>query len=171
MVDHSSASTMSLQNLAIKIMDTARTSRSCSRHGIDLILLSMRLSSPSPSQMLDANILLQQVLYGLIQQIALQFPAGSVRDQYVTAAANFRIPYWDWAAVPPPEESVFPNSVGGSPSILVDGPAGSQTIANPLWSYQFKPLDPSQLPDPPVSPSLLFLNQNAHFLPCNGPSF
>lgn len=87
----------------------------------------------------------------MIQQIAQQFPTGPIRDQYVTAAANFRIPYWDWAAVAPPGESVLPRSVGGSPSIEIDGPAGRQLIANPLWSYQFQPLDPTQLPDPPVS--------------------
>ena len=71
------------------------------------------------------------------------------------AAANFRIPYWDWAAVPPVGQSVFPSSVGGSPYVVVDGPAGTQTIANPLWSYQFKPLVPNDLPDFPVRWSLL----------------
>ena len=92
----------------------------------------------------------QQILYNLIQQIAQLYPAGAVRDQYVAVAANFRIPYWDWAAIPPAGQSVFPSSVGGSPSVVVDGPVGSQTIANPLWSYQFKPLVQSDLPDYPV---------------------
>lgn len=66
------------------------------------------------------------------------------------AAANFRIPYWDWAAVPPAGESVLPDSVGGSPYISANGPNGIQLIANPLFSYQFKPLNSTQLPDPPV---------------------
>jgi tyrosinase len=74
-----------------------------------------------------------------------------VRDQYAAAAANFRIPYWDWAAVPPAGESVLPASVGGSDTVSVSGPNGVQTIANPLFSYEFKPLDPTQLPDAPVS--------------------
>ncbi|KAF8860872.1 Di-copper centre-containing protein [Acephala macrosclerotiorum] len=95
--------------------------------------------------------LYEQVLYEMIQQIAQQFPAGPIRDQYVTAAVNFRVPYWDWAAVPPPGQSVYPSSVGGSPAVVVNGPAGTQTIANPLWSYRFQPLDPSQLPDAPFS--------------------
>jgi tyrosinase len=78
------------------------------------------------------------------------WPEGAMRDQYVIAAANFRIPYWDWAAVPPAGESVLPYSVGGSPTVSVNGPNGLQVILNPLFSYQFKPLDPNQLPDPPV---------------------
>jgi tyrosinase len=69
---------------------------------------------------------------------------------YTTAAENFRIPHWDWVAVPSAGQSVFPSSVGGSPYIVVDGPAGTETIANPLWSYQFKPLVPNDLPDFPV---------------------
>ncbi|PMD13322.1 Di-copper centre-containing protein [Hyaloscypha hepaticicola] len=93
----------------------------------------------------------EQILYNLIQQIAQLYPAGAVRNQYVAAAANFRIPYWDWAAIPPAGQSVFPSSVGGSPSVVVDGPVGNQTIANPLWSYQFKPLVPSDLPDKPFN--------------------
>lgn len=87
----------------------------------------------------------------MIQQIASMYPAGAVRDKYVASAKNFRIPYWDWAAVPGTGKSVLPASVGGSPGIDVDGPAGVQTIANPLYSYQFQPLDPTQLPDAPVS--------------------
>jgi tyrosinase len=94
--------------------------------------------------------LYEQVLYGLIQQIALAWPAGPVQDQYVAAARNFRIPYWDWAAVPPAGESVLPESIGGSETMSVDGPNGQQVIANPLYSYEFKPLDPNQLPDAPV---------------------
>lgn len=81
------------------------------------------------------------------------YPAGAVREKYVASAKNFRIPYWDWAAVPEPGKSVLPASVGGSPGVDIDGPAGVQTIANPLYSYQFQPLDPSQLPDAPVSRS------------------
>ena len=86
----------------------------------------------------------------MIQQIAQLYPVGPIRDKYASAAANFRIPYWDWAAIPGAGKSVFPTSVGGSPYVAVDGPVGNQTIANPLWSYQFKPLVPGDLPDFPV---------------------
>lgn len=95
--------------------------------------------------------LYEQVLYGMIQQIAQLWPAGAIRDKYVTAAANFRIPYWDWAAVPPDGQSVLPDSVGGSPAVNVSGPNGQQVIANPLYAYQFKPLDPNALPDQPFN--------------------
>ncbi|CZR68874.1 related to tyrosinase precursor (monophenol monooxygenase) [Phialocephala subalpina] len=105
--------------------------------------------------------LYEQVLYGMIQQIAQQYPAGPIRDRYVAAAANFRAPFWDWAAIPPDGQSVLPASVGGSPAVVVNGPAGTQTIANPLWSYRFQPLDPSQLPDPPAS---LTLSHRSRFL-------
>jgi tyrosinase len=79
------------------------------------------------------------------------FPEGEVRDKYTTAAQSFRIPYWDWAAAPAPGQSSFPSSVGGSPWIDADGPAGVQTIANPLFSYQFQPLNTTELPNLPVS--------------------
>lgn len=153
MDDLSSASTMSRRQPAIRTMDIVHMSQSYFPHGIAHILLSMRYAS---EYIHNANANTdQQVLYGMIQQIAQEYPVGPVRDQYTTAAANFRIPYWDWAAIPAPGKSVFPDSVGGSPSILVNGPAGAQVIANPLFSYQFKPLDRTALSDPPVgSPTI-----------------
>ena len=98
--------------------------------------------------------LYEQVLSGLVNEIALQWPAGSARNKYSAAAANFRIPYWDWAAVPPDGESALPVSVGGSSTVTVSGPNGPQVIANPLFSYQFKATNSSDLPDSPVRYSL-----------------
>ena len=69
----------------------------------------------------------------------------------MVAAANFRIPYWDWAATPSDGLNVLPDSVGGSPSVFVDGPDGAQEIANPLFSYRFSPLKSTDFPDYPVS--------------------
>jgi len=96
--------------------------------------------------------LYEQVLYGLIQNIATFFPAGSTRDQYVAAAAKFRIPYWDWAVVPAAGKTPLPDSVQ-SPLVVVYGPNGPQEISNPLSSYIFDPLNSSDLPDPPVCPN------------------
>lgn len=96
--------------------------------------------------------LYEQVLYDIIQQIAAFWPADSRQHQYVAAAANFRIPYWDWAAVPPTGQSVVPPSVYGSATMTVNGPNGQQVIANPLYAYHFTPLDPSQLTISPVRP-------------------
>jgi tyrosinase len=107
--------------------------------------------------------LYEQVLWGLIQRIALLWTQVEERNQYVTAAANFRIPYWDWAAVPPAGESALPDSVGGSPYVSANGPSGVQIIANPLFSYQFKPLNSSQLPDPPVR---MIWSATNFYLPC-----
>ncbi|KAG9232333.1 hypothetical protein BJ875DRAFT_82768 [Amylocarpus encephaloides] len=95
--------------------------------------------------------LYEQVLHGLIQQIANYYPEGPIKDQYVAAAPNFRTPYWDWAAAQGAGASVYPSSVGGSPGIDIDGPAGTQLIANPLYSYVFQPRDPQELPDRPFN--------------------
>ncbi|KAL2158078.1 hypothetical protein VTH06DRAFT_4888 [Thermothelomyces fergusii] len=84
--------------------------------------------------------LYEQVLYDLIQMIATFWPDGE-RQRYERAARRFRIPYWDWAASPPPGQSVLPESIGGSPFVDVNGPNGVQRIANPLFSYRFNPLD------------------------------
>jgi len=94
----------------------------------------------------------EQVLYDIIQQVASWYPEGVVRDRYTSAALRFRIPYWDWAAPPPPGQSVLPYSIGAYAAVEVDGPNGRQLIANPLFSYEFSPLVPQQLPNPPVSP-------------------
>ena len=83
----------------------------------------------------------QNILYSRIQDIASLWPNQEDRTRYQKAAANWRIPYWDWAANPPAGESVLPKSIGGSVFIDVSGPNGEQRIANPLYSYEFKPLD------------------------------
>ncbi|KAI9050620.1 hypothetical protein LZ554_005779 [Drepanopeziza brunnea f. sp. 'monogermtubi'] len=87
--------------------------------------------------------LFEQVLYGIIQDIAAKFPAAT-KAQYQAAAATFRIPYWDWAAAPA-DGDYFPNAVGASPTATVITPTsnGQQVqIANPLYSYKFHPLNP-----------------------------
>ncbi|KAK3996859.1 putative tyrosinase [Cladorrhinum sp. PSN332] len=84
--------------------------------------------------------LYEQVLYSLAQMIAGWWPENE-RRQYQEAARRFRIPYWDWASPAPSGGSVLPTSVGGSPFIDVNGPNGVQRIANPLYSYTFRPLN------------------------------
>lgn len=71
---------------------------------------------------------------------------------------NFRIPYMDWAAQPPTGESVLPTSVGGSPYVNASGPNGIQQIANPLYTYLFKPLNATMFIEAPVC-----TNQNMVF--------
>lgn len=79
-----------------------------------------------------------------------------VRDRFEAAAADCRAPYFDWAATPSGGNNILPSSVGGSPSINISGPAGTQEIANPLFAYDFKPADPSVFVDisPVCSPTI-----------------
>lgn len=76
-----------------------------------------------------------------MQLIASWFPDPTERAYYQDAAIDFRIPYWDWATTPPLGESVYLTEFE-QPAIQLYGPNGWQTIANPLYSYKFRPLDP-----------------------------
>lgn len=87
--------------------------------------------------------LFEQVLYGIIQDIASQFPADT-KARYQQAASTFRIPYWDWAASPS-NGDYFPNPVGGSKTVSVITPTSNGqavSIDNPLFSTTFHPLNP-----------------------------
>ncbi|KAI0898379.1 Di-copper centre-containing protein [Annulohypoxylon nitens] len=94
--------------------------------------------------------LYEQVLYNIVQYVASLYPPDR-RGRIQEAAAAFRIPYWDWAAVPPEGVSVLPLSVGDSPTINISGPNGVQTISNPLFSYVFRPFNASTFPDFPYN--------------------
>lgn len=91
----------------------------------------------------------QQILYGAIEFIATQFEGESERSRYIAAGERFRIPYWDWAVLPTAGESVYPKTVQ-LPSVDINGPAGLQTIANPLYSYSFHPLNTTEISTPQV---------------------
>jgi tyrosinase len=75
------------------------------------------------------------------QAVANDFPPGPIRDKYLTAAATLRIPYWDWAMDPPAGENSIPSCMTDI-TIQVIAPNGTETIANPLYSYTFHPIDP-----------------------------
>lgn len=102
----------------------------------------------------------QQILFKSIQDIATWYPDQSDRLRYQAAAVNFRIPYWDWAAVPTSGDSIVPKILTDE-NVDIDGPNGFQTIQNPLFNYKFQPLNTTDLPDSPVGfysrqPRLLF---------------
>jgi tyrosinase len=82
---------------------------------------------------------LQQVVVQHAIDAANEF-SGSDRDRYLAAAQNLRIPYWDWARPVSNGQHVAPDSVT-SPGISVNLPSGPATIANPLYSYRFRPVD------------------------------
>lgn len=99
------------------------------------------------------------MLHSTIEFIASLWPQKAERERYQAAAADFRVPYWDWAVTPPMGESVLPRSVWEDSMIDVDGPNGVQKISNPFFAYGFKPLDTSAFTDAPVCkiPTLLFV--------------
>ncbi|KAI0482999.1 hypothetical protein GGR56DRAFT_219398 [Xylariaceae sp. FL0804] len=92
--------------------------------------------------------LYEQTLYNIMQYIASLYPPDQLA-RFTQAASSFRLPYWDWAATPPEGDSVLPLSVGGSSNVTVSGPNGVQLIANPLYSYSFKPLINTTFPSAP----------------------
>ena len=91
----------------------------------------------------------EQILHSIVQDIAESF-SGSNQSDYITAAATFRVPYWDWAAPAPIGQDTLPSSISSPAPVQVITPNGTQTIPNPLYQYHFNPLDSNQLPDFPV---------------------
>lgn len=91
--------------------------------------------------------LYEQVLFDIVQGVAKTFNSA----EYTKAAQTFRIPYWDWAADAPPQKTVLPDTISGSPFIQIQVPTGNKVINNPLFRYHFKPLSPNDFPDTPVS--------------------
>lgn len=64
-------------------------------------------------------------------KIAAQY-TGSNAATYQSAAEQWRMPYWDWAAEPR-----LPASASTT-TITVNGPKGQTTINNPLYSYKWQ---------------------------------
>ncbi|GAB7347588.1 hypothetical protein MBLNU459_g4469t1 [Dothideomycetes sp. NU459] len=88
--------------------------------------------------------LYEQTLYSHMQTVVNTFPAGATRDKYASAAANFRLPYWDWAATPCSTCKPYPLLVSQY-YISVTTPSGQQNILNPLYRYDFHPISASDM--------------------------
>jgi tyrosinase len=71
------------------------------------------------------------------QQVAASFPEGEQKDSYTAAASTLRMPYWDWAMDVESGQNSLPDFFSNS-TIEVTTPNGTQTIANPLYSYKFQ---------------------------------
>ncbi|TVY16673.1 Polyphenol oxidase 1 [Lachnellula arida] len=69
-----------------------------------------------------------QLIAGFVQDAAKSYNSST----YQTAADNFRIPFWDWAAVP----QRFPD-VMTWPNVSINTPSGPQNVTNPLYRYTF----------------------------------
>lgn len=84
-----------------------------------------------------------------MNKIANLYPRNAGRAAYLQAAADFRMPYWDWAAPAPEGDTQFPK-VFWEPLTFQNGPNGMQYIRNPLYSYEFHPLTDGVMPWTPV---------------------
>ena len=91
--------------------------------------------------------LFEQVLYGIVQDIAADFENQS---GYLEAAVNFRVPYWDWLLSPSPGHPTMPTSISSSEPVQVTTANGIQVISNPLYHHQFRPVNSKDFPDYPV---------------------
>lgn len=89
-------------------------------------------------------------MYKFVNAIADMFSNATQRQLYMRAASDFRIPYWDWSLSAPPGQTHLPDFLW-SPVIVQYGPNGIQSIRNPLYSYEFHPLDQEALIWNPVS--------------------
>ncbi|KAF2445573.1 Di-copper centre-containing protein [Karstenula rhodostoma CBS 690.94] len=83
--------------------------------------------------------LFEEVLYLNCREAVSALPEGELKDRYWKALPSLRLPYWDWAAIPPEEEGTLPASVQAD-TVNVTMPNGTVTIKNPLHSYKFHPL-------------------------------
>ena len=92
------------------------------------------------SRITSANVQ-QQTRVSQAKSAAEEFPPGPQRDMFIRAADQLRLPYWDWAMTPPSGQNVVPEVLSQG-VIQVLTPNGTQTIDNPLASYQFHPIDP-----------------------------
>ncbi|KAH8880045.1 tyrosinase-domain-containing protein [Thozetella sp. PMI_491] len=85
--------------------------------------------------------LFEQSLYAAVQAAVQQFPE-SLRGRYEEAAQDFRMPYFDWAIIPPTGSSGFPAAISSAKISVVDIDGKSKSIDNPLYQYTFNPLNP-----------------------------
>ncbi|KAK1999196.1 Di-copper centre-containing protein [Colletotrichum falcatum] len=82
--------------------------------------------------------LFEAELYKHVNAVADEFEEGERKADYVKAARDFRMPYWDWAR---PDLGVFPAQATSQARVLVkrphDGQRDSLLSPNPLASYRF----------------------------------
>ncbi|KAL9057798.1 MAG: hypothetical protein Q9162_002139 [Coniocarpon cinnabarinum] len=83
--------------------------------------------------------LFEQAFVDHVQTIVNQF-SGDDQQRYSAAASTLRFPYWDWAASPADGSTVLPPSMTDL-NANMNGPNGPFTDLNPLFRYDFHPLD------------------------------
>lgn len=76
--------------------------------------------------------LYEQTLYKHVTAIANEYTDPGLKQRFQTAAAKFRVPYWDWAL-----DSTLPDIIARQAKVTVLTPQGQNTeIPNPLYSYR-----------------------------------
>lgn len=88
---------------------------------------------------------MEQSLQAVAIQIVDALPDGADKTKFQGLAQQLRFPYWDWALDLSP---ILPVSIS-SETIDITYPNGTQAnIPNPLFQYNFHPLDPSDFSTP-----------------------
>ncbi|CAK4025841.1 Di-copper centre-containing [Lecanosticta acicola] len=82
-------------------------------------------------------LLMEQVLFEHVIAVVNMFPSGQTRQRLAEIALRIRQPVWDWAAPTSDGSSVWP-AIFSQQNVTVDGPNGTTTINNPLYSYTFQ---------------------------------
>lgn len=81
----------------------------------------------------------QAELYKHVNAVANEFAETERRSDYVKAAKDFRMPYWDWAR---PDLGVFPAEATSQARVQVKRPHNNQKDSridpNPLATYKFR---------------------------------
>lgn len=78
-------------------------------------------------------ILQQQAWYQSVNEVIATFPSAQ-QTRWKNAARTLRMPYWDWAKLPPSGQTNVPASIRDQ-TVSVTKPSGKVTIPNPLYSY------------------------------------
>ncbi|KAK1596707.1 uncharacterized protein LY79DRAFT_667261 [Colletotrichum navitas] len=82
--------------------------------------------------------LFEAELYKHVNAVANEFEESERKADYVKAAKDFRMPYWDWAR---PDLGVFPTQATSQARVQVKRPHGKQRDSllnpNPLAAYKF----------------------------------
>ncbi|KAF2006059.1 Di-copper centre-containing protein, partial [Amniculicola lignicola CBS 123094] len=89
-------------------------------------------------------VLFEQKLQKIATGIANKFPSAT-RAKYQDAAKRLRLPFWDWAKNVPTTEPVVPTSLSVEKVSVTLSDGSSAQIDNPLYDYNFHPLDHTQI--------------------------
>ncbi|RAR06516.1 Di-copper centre-containing protein [Stemphylium lycopersici] len=81
--------------------------------------------------------LFEQVVSSYVRKIATKAPADQLK-RFLTAADEFRIPYWDWAQGT--RNGPVPDIFVTSTTMVRDTAGMPVVLSNPLYSYKFQPL-------------------------------